>query len=199
MEGEYFLYLQEDYFLKDVVKFDLLNQYIELMVQYNIDCLHLTDQHSSGPFHPSNIPDFIEIDQKAENRISCQAAIWKKNVLHSYLIKGESGWDFETYGTMRAHYLKHKFYAVDHSKVVINQFEIIPYIFTGIVKGQWWHEVRKLFADNGIQMDFSKRGFYSPIQKLSLSMRIIRKIKRQPKIWLTYWDITLILIRSYTK
>ncbi len=193
----YVLYLQEDYFLKSTVQSEHLAQYFDFMVKHSIDCLHLTDQHSKGPFHKRNIQDFVEIDQKADDRISCQAAIWKKDVLYSYLRKGESGWHFETYGTMRSHFIKHRFYAIDHSIVHLNQFEIIPYIFTGIVKGQWWHEVKPLFSANNIIIDFSKRGFYQPPLKLSLKRRFFAKLKRQPKYWLTIWDIILIKVITH--
>jgi hypothetical protein len=195
LDNDYILYLQEDYFLKDYVKTDLLNIFFERMVAQKIDCLHLTDQNSIGPYKESDIKDFIEIAQNAKDRISCQAAIWKKNVLRSYLRKGENGWQFETYGTIRSHFVKHNFFAVNHDIVRLNEFEIIPYIFTGIVKGKWYHEVNTLFATNNIIIDYTLRGFYYPNNSISFKKRLIDKITRQPKFWLTTFDILMIILK----
>ena len=196
IEDEIVLYLQEDYFLKDFVKTQLLNDYVVLIKNNQINCLHLTDQCGSGPFHASSIGGLVKMDQKAKYRVNCQAALWKKEVLKSYLYKGESGWDFEAFGTLRSHYIKDDFYAVDPNLVKINQFEIIPYVFTGIVRGKWWPEVKALFAKNGIDMDFSKRGFYEKPKKKPLINKLITQIRRQPKLWRTYWKILNIILKK---
>lgn len=195
IDSEYVLYLQEDYFFKDFVKTDLLNQYFELMKKEHIDCLHLTDQHCQPVYLKPSANGIQEISQKAKDRISCQAAFWKKEVLLSYLQQKETGWQFETYGTMRAHYLNHRFFTIDRNTIKLNSFEIIPYIFTAIYKGKWIKEVEPLLKKNKIDVDLSKRGFYSPA-KISFSKRLIAKIKRQPKYFLTQWDIIKIRLKQ---
>jgi hypothetical protein len=189
IDQDIILYLQDDYFIKDFVKEDIVNDYALLMENNAIDCLHLTDQHSAGPFHPSPFEGLKVIDTKAPDRISCQAAFWKKDILKSYLRKDESGWQFETYGTKRAHFIKHNFYAVDRSIVVLNKYELIPYIFTGIVKGKWLPEVEGLFADNHIEMDFSKRGFLPVGAKLPFGKLLKNYIKRKPKEFKSWLDL----------
>lgn len=54
---------------------------------------------------------------------------------------------------------------VDKTWVKLNVFEIIPYIFTGIVKGQWIREAKTLFDANNIELNFSIRGFVGEPQK----------------------------------
>lgn len=54
--------------------------------------------------------------------------------------------------------------------------EILPYIFTGIIKGKWKPEVEGLFIENHIDVDFSIRGFYDKQQ--IVRKRFYRKIIR---------------------
>jgi hypothetical protein len=156
---EVVLYLQEDYFLHDFVMNDQINEFVRLISTTDIDCIHLTDQATPGPFHPSIYTNLLEIDNKAPYRISTQAALWKKDVMKQYIRKNESAWQFELYGTRRAHILKHKILNVDTSIYIKGKNEIIPYIFTGVIKGKWNKEVVDLFKRNGLEIDFSNRGF----------------------------------------
>lgn len=177
---EYILYLQDDYFLKDYVKTSELYHFFNIMLENDFDCLHLTDQCSCGPFLYTEFDNIIKFSQKSSYKINCQAAIWKREVLLEYLIPGESGWDFELYGTRRSHYLNHDIYCLSRSLIKLNEFEIIPYIFTGIVKGKWLIEVVDLFSLNKIYINYADRGFYTPPQKKNIYKRIMLKFKILP-------------------
>ena len=199
INSKYILYLQEDYFLKDYVKSDLLKEYFEIMKHNDFDCLHLTDQHSNGPFENSKFEHIVKISKKASNRISCQAAIWKRDVLLKYLISGESGWHFETYGTKRSHYINHELYSLRKSFIKLNTFEIIPYIFTGIVKAKWIPEVVDLFNRNNIEVNYADRGFYVNPPKQNLVKRLVMKIKRLPRYIYNQYLICIIRISNLFK
>jgi hypothetical protein len=155
------LYMQEDYFLHDIVKSNLIDDFARLISTSNIGCIHLTDQATPGPFLPTSHKDLLEIDIKAPYRISTQAALWKNDILKEYIIKGESAWQFEQNGTKRAKILKHNLYNVDTNKFKKDKNEIIPYIFTGIIRGKWNSEVETLFSKNNIIIDYRKRGIYN--------------------------------------
>ena len=73
VKEECILYMQEDYFMHDFVKNELVNKYAVLLNTTDIDCIHLTDQATSGPLHPSNYSDLLETDRNAAYRISTQA------------------------------------------------------------------------------------------------------------------------------
>lgn len=153
------LYLQEDYFIKGGVKNDIVEMYVNLMLENpDIKCIHLTDQSVL----PSTKSEFKQLDNVKvfqEFRVSCQAALWRKQELMEILRTRESAWDFEHYGSKRSSYIGHRYLVVDKTWVKLNAFEIIPYIFTGIVKGRWIREAKTLFDANGIDLDFSIRGF----------------------------------------
>lgn len=156
------LYLQEDYFFNDIVQGELLNEFYEKFVKLHIDCLHLTDQSTPGPFKKTTDDMIWEIEKNAPYRISCQAAYWKKDVLRSYLRKHESAWHFEHYGTKRSTKKNGKFYVVNTNQFGCGKKEILAYVFTGIIKGKWNVKVQQLFSKHNIEIIFSKRGFYKP-------------------------------------
>jgi len=180
IEDEIVLYMQEDYFIKSFVQNDKITDFANTMINNDIDCIHLTDQNSSGPFSITKFDDLWLIDKNAPYRISCQAALWKKSVLLQYIRTYENPWQFEKYGTKRSKKLVHKFYTVNRDKYKININEIIPYVFTGIIRGYWFEEVVELFLINNIQVDFTKRGFVKDAIPKSFLFRIRKKIKALP-------------------
>jgi hypothetical protein len=179
INSDVLLYMQEDYFLKDSVKDDLIDKFVQLMHDnIEIHCIHLTDQVAPS-VQPSDYDKLFYIPQNHKDRVSCQAALWRKEIMLNYLRNYESGWDFEWWGSKRASIQDHNFLAVDKNWVRLNQFEIIPYIFTGVIGGRWFKEVIPLFEKNNILIDYSKRGLFERKNK-TLKERIKAKVKRLP-------------------
>jgi hypothetical protein len=181
IDNEIVLYMQEDYFLKAPVKSKLLEGMVDRIRSYDIDCLHLTDQNTKGPFTQSEFDDLWLIGVQAKDRISCQTALWKKHVLLQYIKTWENPWQFETNGTKRAAVLNHKFYTVNREIYKLDDNEIIPYLFTGVIQGRWYEPVVQLFEENGIQMDFGKRGFVRDAKPKTLGDRIKKRIVNLPE------------------
>lgn len=180
IKEDHFIYMQEDYFLKSRVSDQLVYQFYDCFLRSELDCLHLTDQCTSGPFKESLIDERIwYIGNNAPYRVSTQAAIWKKSALLRILRPWESGWDFEKFGTLRSLKSLPVVACINQSQFRENETEVLPYVFTGIIKGKWKPEVVQLFAANDIPMDFSYRGFTgigsrSLAQRLETFLRLIR-------------------------
>jgi hypothetical protein len=190
IDSDIILYMQEDYFLKDTVKNDLVDKYVQMMHENkDIHCIHLTDQAVIPEKNPSNYDGLFPVILKQRYRISCQAALWRKDVLLSYLRSYENAWQFEEFGSQRAAILKHNFYVVDKNWVKLNQFEIIPYVFTGIIQGKWKEEVVPLFDKNEIRIDYKIRGFIKNSPKRTLKMKLKKRIGRIQILWYHFWDI----------
>ena len=97
------LYFQEDYFIEKPVRDDVVSRAVQLMLDHpEIGHIALTRHGSVGPFAPSPYPGFSVISRNARYRISTQAALWRPDVLRSYLDPRENGWMFEILGTKRA-------------------------------------------------------------------------------------------------
>ena len=112
IEEDIVLYMQEDYFIKDVVKNELVEKYVNLIKNNSkINCIHLTDQavKSKGQSNFSNL-DIVELNQRY--RVSCQAALWRKAELLDLVREYEDAWEFEEFGSMRSALLKKDYYCL---------------------------------------------------------------------------------------
>ena len=101
IEEDFFIYMQEDYFFHNSVKHKEIIDFFQKFKKYNLDCLHLTDQCTQGPFKKYK-DDIFLIDKNAPYRASTQAAFWKKDSILKILRPWESGWDFEKFGSKRS-------------------------------------------------------------------------------------------------
>lgn len=157
------LFMQEDFFLKGPVKTDIIDEFASLMLSnHEIKCIHLTDQCGNWST-PSTFEHLDTMLLRRPYRISCQCALWRKEELLTLLRNRESAWEWEILGSSRSSALGHLYLQVSHDFVKLGSYEIVPYVFTGIIKGKWYHEVPDLFKQNGIECDFSIRGMYNPL------------------------------------
>ena len=155
------LFLQEDFFLKAPVQDAEIERLAALMESHpEISCIHLTDQGPLAEKPSEAFPGLDEVRLHQRYRVSCQAALWRKDELLALLRDHESAWEYEEFGSARSAALGHLYLCVSRQVVRLGQYEIFPYIFTGIVRGQWMREVVPLFKENGIAVDLSLRGIY---------------------------------------
>lgn len=170
------LYFQEDYFIHQPVRADLIDSASEHMMAHpEVKHIALTRHGSWGPYDPYPVKDFEIIRQNAKYRVSTQAALWRVETLKAHLKSEENGWMFEIYGTWRA---RRKF-----ETFLSTRFDsdfggpAIDYLHTGIIKGKWLHDIQRVFAENGIEVDYSKRGFYQPkpgmLRKLDVAVKLL--------------------------
>ena len=180
MDTDIVLYMQEDYFLKDKVKNELVEQFAQLMKENkNIDCIQLTSQ-SVKAVAPTKYKYLYSVEMKHHwSIVSCQASLWQKNKILELIRNYESAWNFEWWGSKRASALKHNYYVVDPGWVKLDKFEIIPYIFTGVIGGKWYKPVVDLFNSHQIMIDYSIRGFYEP-KATTFTRKVYNKWKRLP-------------------
>lgn len=183
------LYMQEDYFLKGKVKNNIVEDFASLMLKNaDIKCIHLTDQ-SVITTNKSKYDNLYNVASKQRYRVSCQAALWQKSELTNIIRVKESAWEFEEFGSKRSTLLGGSYYAVDPGRVKLNEFEIIPYIFTGIIQGRWFEEIIPLFKRHGIEIDYSNRGFVNDAPAKSIHKRIFYRINKIPKILLNNLEL----------
>jgi hypothetical protein len=190
IDGEIILYMQEDYFLKDFVKNDVFENFVKLIsFKTTIDCIHITDSGGNLGL-PSIFHDKLNhLISPQRYLTNCQAALWKKSTLHSLIRPYENAWQFEEFGSMRAEKSKPIFLGVNRSFVKHQEYEIIPYIFTGIIEGRWYEPVVELFKIHQIQVDFSVRGFVNQAPKRSLKTKFLYQLKRFPIVIKNRFDL----------
>ncbi len=173
------LYMQEDYFIEQSVRHDVVKRAAELMLAHpEIGHIALTRHGSYGPFAPSPYPGFSVIGRDARYRISTQAALWRPQVLRSYLDPRENAWMLEILGTRRARRRSDLFLVADFDAG--SGGPAIDYTHTGIVKGQWHDAIPALFARHGLDVDFSRRGIYSEPPYWRRKWAVFRKLAEAP-------------------
>ena len=146
-----------------------------------IPCIQLTPEGIPAR-EPSRYEGLFTSDPDYPWYACCQGSLWRRQALLSLLRKEESAWKFEYFGSRRAKYSRMEFLTVDPSLFSREAYQIIPYIFTGIIHGKWYGPVAELFERHGISMDFSRRGFFDPEEKPPCSARI-RNAARNWKTW----------------
>lgn len=195
IDSDIILYMQEDYFLKDEVKIDIIEKYVELMHnQSNIQCIHLTDQAVRAE-KKSQYDYLNSVKYSQRYRVSCQAALWRKQELLDLIREYEDAWEFEEFGSMRSSILQKDYYVVDKAYVQLNHFEIVPYIFTGIVQGRWNEETVPLFQKHNIYVDFSKRGFIKDTPSKPFLKRFKYRLNKIYKIIRNKRELNLLKIQ----
>jgi hypothetical protein len=178
----YVLYLQEDFFLEAPVQAAFIETFLAEMRAGRADVIRLMECGGSGPWRPTDNPLLWQVEQRAVYRIALQAALWRKSTLRRHLRMHESPWQLEVFGSARARRVKNRVLCVDRDRFHGPGKEIWPYTPTGVVKGQWERDVvEPLFARHGIDVDFSRRGFYDrnaePGRKRPLIERMFDRVR----------------------
>jgi hypothetical protein len=170
----YVLYLQEDYFLNAPVDSQMLLRCLDEIDKGNADYVGFYCSEPEAMLTPVD-EALALVPQKANYRLCTQAGLWRKSTLLKYTIPGESVWQWERYGSRRAHGGSERFLCTRRG--IPSAF---PYIPTGVVRGRWYAPaVVDLFAEHDISIDFAKRGFYEPgwvarqVQKYRSALRRI--------------------------
>lgn len=172
------LYFQEDYFLHRPVDNERLMTAVQLMVaRPEIKHIALTKFGSLGPYDRYSEPWLLMIGPRARYRISTQAALWRVDTLSSYVEPEENGWMFEIYGTWRAWRRSECFLCASFDAELGGP--VVDYLHTGVIKGKWLRGIQGVFGQNGIMMDYSRRGFYvskpAMVRRLETGSRLLQR------------------------
>ena len=110
IEDDIVLYMQEDYFIKDRVDNATIQKICGKMMQSpDIMCIYL---HSHAVEKELEIEDGLSIVKKDGWRLSCQAALWRKQELLDIIRDYESPWEFENFGNKRSIVMGHKYLTI---------------------------------------------------------------------------------------
>lgn len=176
------LYVQEDYFLEAPVNVGFIEEMAaRMLVGPSIGHIGLTHFGSHGPFTPTADERLWQIGPRARYRVSTQAGLWRKESLLRYLRADENGWMFEIYGSRRARNIAETLLTTNR-----NRFHpalgtaIVQYTHTGIMKGRWHPGMPALFARHGLNVDFSRRGFYHQPPFLLRKWQTLWKLASRP-------------------
>jgi len=155
------LLLLDDFFLRMPVNQEQIELCFQKLITHNGNMLRLLPRPGPDILLPNE--DLIGLlATGAPYRISMQSSIWRKSVLDSLLIDGESIWEFETLGSRRSDALD-GLYAVRKA--------VMPYWHHVVERGKWFRWEAKRFSRMDIGCDFSRRAIMTRPQQFSWYVR----------------------------
>lgn len=175
----YVLYMQEDYFLDAPVDRTRLEQCLSAVVEAGLGCVHLTPYGAHGGKRRAELPYLVDVPRISRYRFSTQAAIWDKHVLASYVRPGESAWETEILGTLRSWSRPAPVRSVGEDRDGDHGL-IMSYTGTGIIRGRWHPALQPLFAQHGIDVDLSRRGFHDFPSRWGTRSKMLRSLLSRP-------------------
>ncbi len=162
---EYTLLLLDDFFFRTPVDLNLLSQIIEWMNNDpQIVCFNSEATKVYSDWECDKYPGFRRIPPGNNFMLNMQAAIWRTADLQKYWRDNVSPWEWEVYcNVLTTKYPRDKFYcAKEWSTIYMNYGHTQTSDLWGVVKGKWiLQDIRPLFEEEGIKVDFSIRGEYS--------------------------------------
>lgn len=166
--SEYFIYLQEDFFLYSNIDEKKLNEYLNFLKTHpEYSFVRLL---KSGTLNNKKVSDTLyEIESNNSDIFSMQATIWRTSDYITWLdmVKDSKWLENENYKKVA---IKMGFKGVYHydnePKRGLNHFDsnVYPYIATALVRGKWnlgeyQKELGEILNENNI--DIKKRGTYN--------------------------------------
>lgn len=114
---------------------------------------------TTGNTEASAWPGYEQRPQTGLYRFNAQVGLWRREQLMGFLDADEDAWEWEEHGNARSFAVSDRFYSRR-----ADAGPVFPYDFMehGLIGGKWFPATETLFADEGIPMDFSRRGFYDP-------------------------------------
>jgi hypothetical protein len=155
---DYVLLIMIDYFLMENVDPRNLEYAFQQFRQHDLDALYLVDMTTITATVPL-AENISLVTGPGQDRFNFQAALWKKESLRKYVLKHETPWLAECFGSER--------FAFTHDRVgfVHKSIEPFAYLHTGVLhKGGWIAEAIPFLEAQGFSFDWAKRGIYTPRQ-----------------------------------
>jgi hypothetical protein len=143
--------LQEDFFLTAPVNNRLVDAAILEMQVRNAAMVRLYPCPGGDVDYGSRY--FAEIPKGARYRVSCQASIWNSSVLYEIASHCNTAADFEIDGTAISERFDEPFLAFKREAKPWP----IEYLCSGISRGKWNPDAKRLFEQHGISADYSLR------------------------------------------
>lgn len=185
VQTPYVFHIQEDYFLQAKVDGRLICEALSLMESEGWAHVGLTHFGPRGTLRPTSHAWLNETPPGRAYRVNTQAALWDRVQYKKVLRPGESCWQFEILGTWRERGSGRRFANVAPERARVSP--VVDYTATGILKGCWHPAIPRLFAAEGIPMDFSIRGMHKPTSRLASKLGIAYRLCQSPRKAISAW------------
>jgi hypothetical protein len=178
IDTPFVFHTQDDYFLQNPVDGEFVAKALTVLNDVGWTHIGLTPYGPRGKLRGTAHDWLCEIPRGCAYRVNTQVGLWNREDYIDCLKPGESCWQFEILGTWRSHRHKQQFANINPD--LFRKKPPVDYIGTGILKGRWHPAMPELFRSHGLHVDFSKRGMYRPVSRLSSKVDIALRLCRSP-------------------
>ncbi len=192
IDTEYILFMLDDFFLLEPVDQKRIEQCIEWMDQDKEIAVFSFWRTHQPNIKDGKYPHFEKRPQNGEYRLNCQAAVWRREKLISYIRPHEDPWQWEILGSQRSSRYPEKFYSAIENEPLIMVYDWFS--GGGVHRGKWTKGVVDLFKKYNIECNFSKRGFVgditdikTPPKKRNIVYRGLRYFHRKISLKIVRW------------
>ena len=163
---EYTLLLLDDFFLRKPVDTEVLFNILTWMdADTDIACFNTETIPVYADWERDKYPGFHRVPPGTQYALNMQAAVWRTRMLKQFWRPKVSPWEWEAYcNLLQYKYPQNKIYCTtdfQNSFLDYGHYQIAD--VWAVVRGKWvLEDVQPLFEQENIQVDLSKRGYYSP-------------------------------------
>lgn len=157
IDSKYILFMLDDFFLLKPVQQARIEECIKWLEEDESIAVFSFWRTHQPNIKDGKYPHFERRPQDGEYRLNCQAAIWRREKLISYIRPHEDPWQWEILGSKRSSRYKEKFYSAIENEPYIMEYDW--FAGGGVHRGKWTRGCVDLFKKYDIKCDFSLRGF----------------------------------------
>jgi len=152
IEDNQILFLADDIFIRKPVDIDRINYCIKVMQKYPIACMNFEKSFDKHDIK-TNIKGFKKRQKGSRYEMSIMCGLWDRKTLVDIMSCEKTPWELEeTYKNT-----KYNFYINSSNYIIDWGYETWQH--AGIKQGKWCKEAKYFFDNEGIKIDYEKRGF----------------------------------------
>lgn len=180
-ESDAVLVMVEDFFLLSKMNEDLFLKFLNLVTtRPDVDHIRLVYNGKKVLPIPTDNKYLDRIPGFGKHRFLFLPGLWKKKVLKKYLVDFETPHMAEKMGNYRSWIMKDNFYCVSKEYIEENGRFYDCATSGAIIKGKWGSWLPERMKENGIEIDYSKRGFKTDESQKSAKMNVQINMIKNP-------------------
>lgn len=151
IDDEQILIIMDDYFIRKQVDVERI-EYLSKQLKGNIAVFYFEKSFDENDTE-TNIVGMKKRQHGSAYEVAINCGLWQKDKLIDVLERNTDPWDIELNQDNKGYdyYINSGDYIID--------WGYVTYIWTGICRGKWCRNVVPFFEQEGIKIDYERRGF----------------------------------------
>lgn len=170
IQTKYTMIVLDDFFLRNEVDESKIDKVLDYMESHSdIECVRLTpylhrETYKKCTKPVDDFPGYYRINKCAEYKLNFQVCIWDTKQLLKYWTDEDDPWRWEVFANITSFSSDGFLVAGENEGPVLDYgFKVDGQPLSDVYRGKWVkdNKLEELFHENGVEVDFSIRGYYS--------------------------------------